>query len=137
MALLTVIGAGLGGWFGVRYGLDHAPHETNLDTVLHERLDLTAGQDHRIKTLEVHFAKQRKAFEVEIRSANRDLGTILAPQHVYNADARRAVDRFHRAMRALQDATIMHVLAMRAVLTPKQAKIFDQSVRQSLDSPSS
>lgn len=137
MAFLTVIGAGLGGWFGVRYGLDHAPRETNLDTMLHERLDLTAEQESRIRVLEEHFAEKRHAFETEMRSANRDLGTILATRHAYNADARRAVDRFHHAMRALQDATILHVLAMRAVLTPKQAKIFDQSVRQSLDSPSS
>jgi hypothetical protein len=36
------------------------------------------------------------------------------------------------AMRALQEKTIQHVLAMRALLTPPQAKIFDKSINHAL-----
>ena len=46
-----------------------------------------------------------------------------------------AVDRFHPAMGELQKQTILHVLAMRAVLTPEQALLFDQTVQRSLTVP--
>jgi Spy/CpxP family protein refolding chaperone len=134
MILLTVVGAGFGGWFGVQYGLSHASHRTNLDQLLHSRLDLTDAQNRHIAALETKFAKRREDLEAQMRSADRDLAAIITTQHVYNDEARHATDRFHRAMRALQDATILHVLAMRAVLTPQQAKAFDATVRQSLDS---
>ena len=43
-----------------------------------------------------------------------------------------AIDRFHHAMGELQKETMVHTLAMRAVLTPEQAAKFDDTVVQSL-----
>ena len=44
----------------------------------------------------------------------------------------RAVDRSHMAMGELQKATLSHVFAMRAVLRPDQAEIFDKAVAEAL-----
>jgi hypothetical protein len=38
-------------------------------------------------------------------------------------------------MSALQEKSVQHVLAMRAVLTPAQAKIFDRTVEKALGTP--
>jgi Spy/CpxP family protein refolding chaperone len=53
-------------------------------------------------------------------------------RHRYDGEAQAAVDRLHQAMMRLHDATIQHVLAMRAVLTPDQVQEFDQTVEQAL-----
>ena len=44
-----------------------------------------------------------------------------------------AVDRFHHAMAALQKESMSHVIAMRGILTPDQAKPFDDTVVKSLN----
>jgi len=132
MIVLTVVAAGLGGWFGVQYGLVHPRNQSNLDELLHHEIDLTPDQERRIRRLESDFAAQRKNFEGQMRAANRDLASGIEASHNYDARASQAVDTFHRAMRALQEATIKHVLAMRAVLTPAQAHEFDLTLHQEL-----
>ena len=42
------------------------------------------------------------------------------------------MERFHDAMSELQKETILHVLAMRTVLTPDQAVQFDQRIGEAL-----
>lgn len=130
--LLTGIGGGVGGWLGVQYGLRQAHANQGLDDVLHHELRLNDLQNRRIEALEKDFAGRRKSYEAEMEAANRDLAHALATQHVFGPDAERAIARFHVAMGALQEATIEHVLAMRAVLTPNQAATFDETLSQTL-----
>lgn len=130
--LLTGLGGAVGGWAGVQYGLREARGEASLDEVLHHRLKLTSDQDARIEALEAGFHARRHALEAEMEAANRDLAAALARDHSYGPDARQAIARFHAAMGALQEATVQHILAMRAVLTPEQAKTFDATIDETL-----
>jgi Spy/CpxP family protein refolding chaperone len=67
-----------------------------------------------------------------MHAANVDLATAIQAHHAYTPQVQAAVDRFHHAMEELQKETILHVLAMRAVLTPGQAAKFDQTIAKSL-----
>jgi hypothetical protein len=67
-----------------------------------------------------------------MRAANGDLARAIAAQHAYTPQVQAAVDRYHHAMGELQKETILHVLAMRAELSPEQAGKFDAVVAKSL-----
>ena len=135
VVVMTLIAAALGGWIGVRYGMREAQRSPpSLDALVHRRLDLTAEQQQRIAALEATFAVRQRALEGEMRAADHDLAQAIVTNHRYGPRAQQAIDRFHRAMRTLQQETVIHVLAMRAVLTPQQVKRFDQAVTQALDS---
>jgi Spy/CpxP family protein refolding chaperone len=95
---------------------------------------LSAEQEHRIADLESHFAAQRKALDQEMQAANRELAASILSEHAYGTGAKVAVERFHKAAASLQEATIIHVLAMRAVLTPEQAQRFDAAISEALTS---
>jgi hypothetical protein len=75
---------------------------------------------------------RQQALQTEMRAANADLSRAIAQDHTYTPNVQAAVDRFHHAMGELQKQTILHVLAMRAVLTPEQVQLFDQTVERSL-----
>lgn len=131
---LTVLSAGAGGWLGVRYGLSHARAPTSLNHLLHHEIQLDASQRSQLAAMEADYAAQRSALEQQARAANRDLAAALLTEHQYGPQAEQAIDHFSAAMKALQVATVMHVMAMRRVLTPQQAKKFDDTVTAALDS---
>lgn len=135
LVLLTALVAAVGGWIGVRVGLHEAHTHAGLDEIVHHEMHLTGAQDRQLGTLEADFARQRRALETEMRAANADLADAIASEHAYGPQAQRAVERFHRAMGLLQEATIRHVMAMRAVMTPSQAKRFDTLVDRALKPP--
>ncbi|MDE2135683.1 MAG: periplasmic heavy metal sensor [Alphaproteobacteria bacterium] len=132
LLLLTLFAGAVGGALGVAYGnrVSHTP--TNLDTLIHHELDLTAAQNDRIEALEAHYAEQRKVFQTEMQAANHDLAAALDNEHAYGPQAQAAIDRFHHAEEALQVATIKHVLAMRSVLNQEQSEKFDRAIHQAL-----
>jgi Spy/CpxP family protein refolding chaperone len=130
--LLTGLGGAVGGWAGVQYGLREAQSERGLDEVLHHELNLSDAQNARIETLEAGFKARRQVLEGEMEAANRDLAAALADRHSFSPQARAAIARSHAAMGALQEATIEHILAMRAVLTPEQARRFDATISETL-----
>jgi Spy/CpxP family protein refolding chaperone len=130
--VLSVIVAALGAWGGAEYVTRAMHHAPPLDELLHEKLQLTADQQRRIAGLERDHATKRAALQAEMRAANVDLARAIQAQHAYTPEVQAAVDRFHRAMGELQKETILHVLAMRTVLTPEQAARFDATVANSL-----
>lgn len=136
MLAATVIAAGLAGWFGVQYGLRQR-QAADLDTVLHRELSLTQNQDKELEALEAKFAVRRQGYEAEMRAANSDLADALTHDHTYGPSAQHAIERFHKAMMGLQEETVRHVLAMRAVLTPDQTKTFDAIIAKNLAGPAS
>lgn len=136
MLLITVLAAGAAGWSGVEYGLHKSDQTADLDAVLHRDLGLTAEQDRQLDTLEASYGHDRVALQEEMRAANRDLAHSITKDHRFDPGARRAIDRFHVAMRALQEKTVEHVLAMRALLTPTQAAIFDETIDHALGTES-
>lgn len=131
MLLVTVIAAGLAGWGGVRYGL-HQSETTDLDSLVHHDLQLTPEQERQIQALEADYATARIALQAEMRAANRDLSAAITQDHSFDPKARQAIARLHAAMGTLQEKTVQHVLAMRAVLTPAQAQEFDKKVAKAL-----
>jgi hypothetical protein len=130
--VLSVLGAALGAWGGAEYVLHRMQRPTPLHELVHEKLHLSADQKARMDGIELDHAARQKALEAEMRAANADLAQAFHEQHAYTPQMQAAIDRFHRAMSALQKETMLHVLAMRAILTPQQTAQFDESVFKSL-----
>lgn len=135
--VLSVLAAFAGAWGGAQYIVAQMRNDPPLHEVVHRKLNLTPEQDRRIADLERSFAVRRQALEAEMRAANADLARAIEAEHAYSPAVQQAVDRFHRAMGELQKETILHVLAMRQVLTPDQAARFDDTVVKALTDESS
>lgn len=135
IVIITAIAAAFGGWVGIRIGVHQAHARAGLDAIVHDQLRLNAVQNARIENLEADFAARRRALEAEMKAANVDLAGAIEAEHAYGPKARQAVARFHMAMGALQEETIRHVLAMRAVMTPTQARRFDGLIDKALKPP--
>lgn len=129
--VLTLVAAIGGTWIGARYIFDQR-HQPSLHEFVHEELKLTAEQKVRLEVLEQDFAVRRRAREAELRAANAELARAIQAQHAYSPEVQAAVERFHDAMGELQKETILHVLAMRNVLTPEQAVEFDKRIGEAL-----
>ncbi len=129
--VLTVIAAAGGTWIGARYIYDQR-HQPSLHEFVHEELQLTAEQKQRLEVLEQDFAVKRRAREAELRAANAELARAIQARHEYSPEVQAAVDHFHHAMGELQKETILHVLAMRTVLTQEQALQFDKRIGEAL-----
>ena len=131
---LTLVAAAAGGWLGVRYSGYPIRSSASLDDLLHHELKLSADQQQRISLMEQQFADRRQVLEGQMRAANRALAAAIVSEHRYGPQARQAIEAFHAAMASLQEETIQHVLAMRAVLTPAQAQQFDETIAKALSS---
>jgi Spy/CpxP family protein refolding chaperone len=112
----------------------HAFHQSTpgLHDIVHERLDLTDEQTGRIEAIEAEFSTRRQALELEMRAANADLAAAIREEHGYGPGVTAAIERFHRAMGALQSETIRHIFAMREMQTPEQQAVFDSTIVESL-----
>ena len=130
--VLSLLAAAVGVWGGVRYVEAQAHHEASLHDTLHKRLHLTAAQQAKLEVLEKEHAAKRSALEVEMRAANIELAQAYQESHAFTPKVQAAIDRFHHAMDAMQKETMIHVIAMRGLLTPAQASQFDDNVVRSL-----
>lgn len=128
--LIALVAGLVGALVGARM-IDRAPVPP-LHALVHHDLDLTSAQRARVDVLERDYAARRQVLEAEMRAANADLAGAIREERGYGPKVTAAVDRFHGAMGRLQKATIEHVFAMRAVLTPAQAERFDRSVVKAL-----
>lgn len=106
--------------------------ETELHALLHNKLELTAQQQVKIDAIEARFAVRRKALDLEMRAANARLAEAIESEHGYGPKVTAAIDHSHVAMGELQKETLEHLFAMRAVLNPEQAKMFDSTVVKAL-----
>ncbi len=129
---LSVIAASAGAWGGAHYVVGRMHHPASLHQTIHGKLQLTPEQDRRIGGLERDYAVRRHALEAEMRAANADLAQAIQATHAYTPAVQQAIDRSHHAMSALQKQSILHVLAMRQVLTPEQSAKFDDTVVKAL-----
>lgn len=134
LVLLTAVTAAIGGWAGIRYGLNEARSKPGLDELLHSELDLSSDQKQQIEAMETQFAGRRLDLENEMRAANRDLAQAIETEHAYGPHAQAAIERFHVAESALQEETIKHVMAMRTVLKADQVARFDRAISTALTS---
>ena len=81
---------------------------------------------------EARFAVRRKALELEMRAANARLAEAIDEEHGYGPKVTAAIDNSHIMMGELQKETLEHLFAMRAILNPEQAKMFDRTVVKAL-----
>ncbi len=125
--ILTLVAAMGGAWIGARYIYERG-HKASLHEFVHEELRLNAEQKRRLAVMEQDFAGRRQAREGQLRAANVELARAIQARHEYSPEVQAAIESFHGAMGELQKETILHVLAMRTVLTPDQAMQFDQRI---------
>lgn len=130
--LMTAVAGAVGGWVGVRFALATSQQHSGLDDLVHRKLDLSKAQLQAIHDIEKTFAARRKTLEAEMRAANRDLAAAVRTETEFGARAKAAINRFHIAESALQQETVMHVLGMRKVLDPDQARQFDEEISRAL-----
>lgn len=130
-ALVAALAGGAATWASASWFLrdQTAP---SLHTAIHDQIDLTPQQEERIEAIEEEFATERAALEAELRAANRELVAAISANRGETPEVQAAVDHFHIAMGDLQKATLRHIFAMRAELTPDQAEAFDAAVVESL-----
>lgn len=112
---------------------EQRPQEPSaLHELLHDELDLDAGQLGRIEAIERRFAIRRRALELELRADNARLAAAIEAEHGYGPRVTAEIDRSHKAMGELQKETLQHIFAMRAVLRPDQTRKFDRAVVKAL-----
>jgi Spy/CpxP family protein refolding chaperone len=109
-------------------------HQTMMDQALGE-LDLTPAQKSRIDALHRAHMARRTAYETEMRAANRELAAAIEADHKDSPRVQAAIDRLHHAMGGLQKETVAHLFAVRAELTPEQARRFDARITAALTHP--
>jgi len=103
-----------------------------LHDLLHEELELDGAQLRRIESLETQFAARRRELELELRAENARLAAAIQLEHGYGPRVAAEVERSHATMGVLQNETLAHIFAMRAVLRPEQAAEFDRVVFRAL-----
>lgn len=130
--VLTVIAMAAGVWIGKGIGGGHSHEAADVHNILHHQLGLSPEQEKKIEAIETKFALDRKELDIQMRAANLELARALETERAYGDAAKTAISHFHTAMAKLQELTVVHILEMRAVLTPEQAQTFDKTVRQAL-----
>ena len=106
--------------------------ETELNALLHRELKLSPAQQVKLDKIEAKFATRRDALELDMRAANIRLAQAIEAEHGYGPRVTEAIDETHRVMGELQKETLQHLFAMRVVLDPEQAAMFDKSVVRAL-----
>lgn len=135
--LLTALVAFLAGALGAAFGATvilarHAPEPAGLHALVHEGLNLSADQERALHAIEDDFAPKRADLQARLAEANRALADAIEAHPRYSPEVGAAVERLHAVMGELQEATILHVYDMRAILTDEQARVFDRRIARAL-----
>jgi len=135
LVLVLAFLAAMGGVLAGRTLLAKPASETagaSIFAFVLDDLDLDAGQRRAVVAHEEMFARQRAGLEVALRADNVRLAQAIDREHANGPLVHAAIDRSHATMGALQEATLVHLFAVRAVLRPDQARRFDAKVRETL-----
>ena len=118
VVVLTVVAMAAGVWIGGNIGTGHVHETADVHNILHNQLGLSSEQEDKIEAIEAKFALDRKDLDMQMRAANLELARALETERAYGDAAKTAISHFHAAMAKLQELTVVHILEMRAVLTP-------------------
>jgi Spy/CpxP family protein refolding chaperone len=142
---ITVVLAGLAAYAGTRLGEQHPPPKPppqaargpvgmrdSVYQMVHQDMQLTTDQGRKIDDIEARYTHRRNELRAKIASANAELGEALANEMALGTAASRALEHQEQDMGDLQRETILYVLEVRSVLTPKQQQVLDQKVFESL-----
>jgi Spy/CpxP family protein refolding chaperone len=144
---ITVVLAGLAAYAGTRLGEQRPPVKAaaapaasvgmrdSVYQMVHQDMQLSDDQKRKVDDIETRYAHRRNELRAKIGSANAELGEALANEMALGTAASRALEHQQQDMGDLQRETILYVLQVRAVLTPKQQQALDQKVFESLTAP--
>jgi hypothetical protein len=144
---ITVVLAGLAAFAGARLGEQQHPVKQaeapraplgmrdSVYQMVHQDMQLSEDQKRRIDDIEARYAHRRNELRAKIGAANAELGEALANEMALGTAATRALEHQEQDMGDLQRETILYVLEVRSVLTPKQQQALDQKVFESLTAP--
>lgn len=137
MATLVLVFAAAVAGVGVGRAIWPASREpgAELHSLLHDRLDLDAGQSRKLEVLERLYATRRAALEAEMRADNARLAAAIESEHGYGPEVAAAINASHVAMGTLQKETVAHIFAIRKLLRADQIARFDAAVAGSLTDP--
>lgn len=100
---------------------------------LHRELALTSAQLAALDPVEKTFAERQRRLADALRDANRDLARAMTEDKNYTPRVAAAIEHVHHCMGELQKASVEHLFAMRAVLTPAQGDRLLQLAAQALE----
>ena len=121
-----------GAFVGTKLLAPKASRDNALHALLHRKLNLSQAQDNDIADEEKRFAVVRSQLEAGAHSANVELAKAIQTSKRDGPEVQMAIEHVHITLGNYQKETISHIFRMRAMLTPKQAEIFDRSVAQAL-----
>ena len=135
--LITVVLAGLAGFFGVWLGARRLatqdfpppPLRMAIDELTQRGLvGLTSEQKAQIAQIEARYALKRTALRTHISGANIELANALAQEMSLGPLAEGSIKDLGTTVGQLQRETVVYILELRAVLTPQQQMVFDEKV---------
>lgn len=132
LAFGMLLAAAFGGWLGVAYGVRLAHSRPDPHERIHHALDLTADQDRELAALEAQFKARRSALHRDMDLASHDFANAIGTEHVFGPRSRAALVHYYQSEEQLEEATIVHAQAMRAVLNADQRDQLDFSLRHAL-----
>lgn len=132
IGLVAFLGALIGVFAGRYIAEPERPSESEIHGVLHGQLNLDTAQLAQIKAIERRLAVRRTALDLEMRAANARLAEAIEAEHGYGPKVTAAIDHTHFVMGEMQKETLEHLFAMREILTPRQAAMFDRTVVKAL-----
>lgn len=102
---------------------------------LHSALRISPEQHAALAPIEKKFAEKNRRLREQLRAANHELALALAEGRPDSPEIATAIGKVHRHMSELQHASIDHLFAMRATLTPAQNATLVHLAQQALDDP--
>ena len=132
IGLVAFLGALIGVFAGRYIAAPERPSESEIHAVLHGQLNLDTAQLAQIEAIERRLAVRRTALDLEMRAANARLAEAIEAEHGYGPKVTAAIDQTHFVMGEMQKETLEHLFAMREILTPRQAAMFDRTVVKAL-----
>jgi Spy/CpxP family protein refolding chaperone len=134
--VVALLAGAAGGWLGAQNALDSDAQTLPLRQTVHEivrrDVNLTANQAKEVEAIEDRYYNKRTMLRMQVSDANRELADALMTDMAFGREAQQASNHVEQGLGELQRATILYVLQVRDVLTPKQQMIYDRKVREVL-----
>ncbi len=125
--------AGIGGvWIGLKTLPNSNPTALNLHERIHREFALDAEQKRTLHRLEERYAVSQAKYNADLKAASLSLAAAIKEHHDLSPEVVLAEQEYLSVLGHFQTETLRHIFAMRAILSPEQAKKFDDIVLRSL-----
>ncbi len=123
--VVALLAGGIGGWVGAQNAFESdtqfLPLRQTVHEIVRQDLKLTPDQSKNIQTIEDKYYDRRTALRQEVATANHELADALMADMAFGREARQASNHVEQGLGELQRATILYVLEVRDILTPRAA----------------